>query len=30
MTIKEKFMNEMMEHQFQKMSADDKKRMMGP
>jgi hypothetical protein len=28
MSIKEKFMNEMMEHQFQNMSADDKKQMM--
>jgi hypothetical protein len=28
MTIKEKFMNEMMDHQFQNMSADDKKQMM--
>jgi LPS O-antigen subunit length determinant protein (WzzB/FepE family) len=28
MSIKEKFMNEMMEHQFQSMSADDKKQMM--
>jgi hypothetical protein len=28
MTIKEKIMNEMMDHQFQNMSADDKKQMM--
>jgi len=28
MTIKEKFMNEMMEHQFKNMSANDKKQMM--
>lgn len=28
MTLKEKFMNQMMESQFQNMSADDKKQMM--
>ena len=28
MTIKEKMMNEMMEHQFKNMSADDRKQMM--
>ncbi len=28
MSIKEKLMNEMMDHQFQSMSADDKKQMM--
>ena len=28
MTIKEKIMNEMMEHQFKNMSADDRKQMM--
>jgi transcriptional regulator CtsR len=28
MTIKEKFMNEMMENQFKNMSAEDKKKMM--
>jgi hypothetical protein len=29
MTLKEKFMNEMMGNQFKNMSADDKKQMMG-
>ena len=28
MTLKEKFMNEMMESQFKNMSSEDKKQMM--